>query len=208
MLEWETSGQEHEKWIPRWNGNLLHSQRNPEREANLWVTQNKPLIEGCHTAFVLGLSGGYHIQSLIDQYPDVQVIVIEAHESFKTSASPYVRKLLSDVRLFVGTEPYVLMRNRDLEDHLKRAYCVLEYKQATKISMDYYRQVKSALLGRDWKSFNFHVKLREQTWMNQYNFIEKENSLISVKHIAAEIEKQTHVTPEMAGWLCLRELVK
>ncbi len=207
MIEWHANRHE-EKWVPTWNGKWLHSQRNPEREAELWVEQFGERIVGAHTAFVLGLAGGFHIQALADRYPELKIIVIEAHEAFRINASPFVHKLLHRIEDFTNADPYILMKNRRVLPSLKKSYCILEYKHSTLLSKEYYENVKNALLSRDWKSFNFHVKLREQAWMNHYNFIEKEESLISVKHIADGLKKQNPITPEMMKWLCLRELVK
>ncbi|MGE3972898.1 MAG: hypothetical protein AB7F59_00075 [Bdellovibrionales bacterium] len=208
MLEWQTSGQDKDLWIPLWNGALLHSQKNPQREANLWLEQQKNLLEGVHTAFVLGLAGGFHIQALQEYNPQLKIVVIESHEAFVTLASPLVRSLQSRALVFTQIDPHMLLKNKNIEEDLKRTFCVLEYRQATKLDPDYYRHVKAALCGRDWKSFNHHVKLRGQGWMNQYNFIEKSDSLISIKPIADEIQNQKIVTPEMMQWLCIRELVK
>lgn len=208
MLEWQTSGNSNEFWLPIWNGKLMHSRRNPAREATLWVNGHRQQIEGSHTCFIFGLAGGFHIQELHNQFPELEIVVIEHFESFVNLASPLVRELLPNIKLRLKKDPYDLMKDTFIENCLKKTFSILEHAPSVSLSPDYYRNVRSAFCGRDWKSFNFHVKARGQSWMNQLNFAKREQGLISIKNITAEIEGQDEISPDMMKWLCLGELVK
>jgi hypothetical protein len=208
VLEWQTAGDSKEHWLPLWRGKLLHSRRDPIREAKQWVNKYHAQLEGSHSCFVFGLAGGFHIEEIRNQFPHLSIVVVENNKSFLEVASPLVRSLLPKIDLAIDQSPYELMSDDTIEELLKKTFCIAEYSPSVSLSPDYYRNMRAALCGRDWKSFNFHSKVRGQAWMNHLNFVEKDRGLLSIKDITREIHQQAEINPDMMKWLCLGELVK
>ncbi|MBR6913127.1 MAG: hypothetical protein IKN34_04890, partial [Treponema sp.] len=56
------------------NKTALHSKYNPERESQSYPTQ---FTDGSLFFVILGIAGGYHIQSLKEKFPDAKIIAVE-----------------------------------------------------------------------------------------------------------------------------------
>ncbi len=84
--------------IPLRGKTAFHSKYNPERESQSYPTQ---FTDGSLFFVILGIAGGYHIQSLKEKFPDAKIIAVEnsRQDIDFLKKIPAVKKLSDDSRV-------------------------------------------------------------------------------------------------------------
>lgn len=95
--------------VHRLRGRLLHSQRDPEREARKQIARlDRP------PEVVVGFGDGFHIEALVDRFPWAEDITVAEPEAGLVRAAFETRdlsRLLSRIRLAAGQAPAALVRD-------------------------------------------------------------------------------------------------
>lgn len=91
---------------------LLHSSYNPLKEAENWVSRIN--MKGFDTIVVLGIGLGYHVEKLIDMYPDKNKIIVEPNFDV------FLQLLKArDVSNIINAKNLLLIINDNFEDMAK-----------------------------------------------------------------------------------------
>ena len=95
--------------VHRLRGRLLHSQRDPQREARKQIARlDRP------PGLVVGFGDGFHIEALLERFPGAEEITVAEPEAGLLRAVFETRdlsRLLSRIRLAVGQAPASLVRD-------------------------------------------------------------------------------------------------
>lgn len=92
------------------DGKFLHSQRDPLREAGLWVSEKPKTVQG--VIFVLGLGATYHVNEWQRQRPDLTFVICDFETELFTTAQISMTTFSEVARLPAGR--FGLQLNEDL----------------------------------------------------------------------------------------------
>jgi len=208
MLEWISTP--YGEIIPKFNGNLLASKIDPQKEAKIWVESTRSQIESAKKHFLLGVGAGHHALELSRQYPERDFIFIEKLESL--SASPvYVEiRVMSNVELLIGQDEKQILKNERVQRALGDLFTVLAHSPSRNISTEYYSRVLATLTARNWKAFNQVLKFRseDEKVLNEINFTPKSENVISAKDIINFVSDHATKSEAEMIWMTLGELIK
>lgn len=208
MIEWieARSGQ----WVPREDGNLLCSSIDPSSEGKKWVERYAASAGHFDVLVVLGLAGGYHIQALAQQFPHLEILVIEKNGDLEAELLSRRGRWPENVTIIAGNSLEALENNVFVRAALRTIFRVVKYPTSVRSHEEYYDKVVSFFSGRTPSGFRDQSRLRNgmKELARDLEFQDR-NEGLSVLDIERAIKARERTTErEAVIWFALRELVQ
>jgi hypothetical protein len=211
MLEWERDHNGNS--IPKWNGNLLASKMNPEKEAQAWLERQSEKLDGQDTIFVLGLGAGFHVSALRARYNHSRIVVIETIKPIAEAT------LITDVLIWTPDSPADIFAQPEIPEIFSKRFAILRHGPSCRASPVQYSEIEGFLTGRDPRSLAFHLQFRpaDAKFFERIALpILKKRGLVSVgsatplsiRNILTSLVTSGDFSDEARIWLALGELIK
>lgn len=141
---------------------FMHSKYNPLREAEAFTVT---VDENCLFFVILGLSGGYHIQKLLEKCPKAKILVAEISQSAIDFLSeiPCVKNLKSDKRV-------IICQSGDIEQKLLSNYKPAIHGNLTILSLRQWENIFKESSEIIRTKINSAIKLLAQDFSVQSHF--------------------------------------
>lgn len=203
MLEWAKahSGQ----MILRRNGIVLHSLRDPQREADLWVEKQKFFnLTSVETLMVLGIANGFHLRSLQLAYPNQRIIAFDSCEM--QSVVETEKNKSSKMQYMFFETISELFCNEEFLKALQKSYVVLRHPSSMQSSGGVLNSLDRFLVHRSKDEFQRFCHITGLSFDLNESLLPPSEPL-SVKHLEASLSSSTNFRARSI-WKVLRELVK
>lgn len=189
------------------DGIYLGSKINPLKQAEQWLKGQHSKIENFELIFVLGLGSGYHIEKMMESYPDKTIIVIESSTQIAKHVSSYLNHLANDRYLIIENTPDQSMKNKTIFSYMNFIYSVVIYQPSWRCDPLFYQSWWDFLIGRNVDSFKKNILIHNLETANwDINF--KNNHILSIKDLINFIKKNETPSNSSMVWEIIGEVIK
>lgn len=188
-------------------GVSLSSMYDPIKEAKQWVEAQRVDSESTCAVFVLGLAGGYQVEELALQNPQVEIIVLELRPQVIQWFWKRAKRQLKNLRIVNAAKEVSLQR---FSKELQSPYRVIRNPYSVRLDGSQLISLEETLLGRSPKSIQ---KMRgiHKAFKNvkvDDSILEKDE-LVGIHQIEVLMKRADNSEMrEKQIWASLRELVQ
>lgn len=198
--------------ILKFEGRLLSSALDPQREARDWVNRWRSQIVGAQRLVVLGLGSGYHLQQIVQEWPDLKVLAICCESELIEEIQGLHPQLIGRIHFVFCDNPTELLALHEIRQWMRSSFAVLEHSSVSNLNISIYNEIKQRLLAREPLFFSDWVR-REPRLLKLFPLQVipggDEKQLLSIKELDRFVQaRENSQTKDAFIVHVLRELVQ
>ncbi len=147
--------------IHSFDGKLICSNRDPNGEADNWVSQFLNLESN---VYILGLGAGYHLEKFIEKFPLKSVCVIDNRGSLLNSFRNHSRMNLNKVQFAILNEASELFQLQIINDWAFEKVSILNFYPCQQCDKEFYLNLNKHLKGKSKESSKFYCDRLGLDW--------------------------------------------
>lgn len=155
--------------ILSYNGKLLASSVDAQKEASAWVERNGAQLSQVKNVIVLGVGCGYHLSALQLKRPEIKIVAVDLVEELISFTRSQHSIELANVKFICAKSIDELMSSKEICMAVRDFYTVLSFSPAQISSETVYQGYREFLSARNINGFQFVLKNRVEM-QQQFDF--------------------------------------